>query len=369
MAESDIEWLRCPCCGRKGCSWNPVTGCDKVSAGCDSCYALTMARRLKAMGSARYQLDGDPRTSGPGFGVQTHPDLLTLPLGWREHRRIFITSMSDLFHPRVSDDFIARVFATMALSGRHTYVSTTKRAKRMAALLTRPGFVDAVAEHASDLIGSRSWRRWQLDLGGQRLAGDSGLGGGWTVTPTRSGNEWRPVWPLPNVWLGVSVEDQATADERIALLARTPAAVRWVSAEPLLGPVSVAGWLGSYCPDPQCGDSTWDHDCQLGPSRLDWVVVGGESGTRARPMEPAWARSLRDQCTTAGVAFFFKQWGAWAPNGARAIGAVERISRGRERMVGNPVDGWGHREVVERVGGHGGRVLDGRLWDEYPAAA
>ena len=159
MAESNIEWLRCPCCGRKGSSWNPVTGCDTVSPGCENCYARDLAKRWKAARQPRYQTDGHPVTSGPGFGVQMHPDLLALPLSWKAHRRIFPTSMSDLFHPRVSDDFIARAFATMALTHRHTYVSTTKRAPRMESLLNQAGFVDAVAEHATDLISSRPWKR------------------------------------------------------------------------------------------------------------------------------------------------------------------------------------------------------------------
>lgn len=377
MAESDIEWLRCPCCGRKGSSWNPVTGCDTVSPGCDNCYARSMSRRLKAMGQDRYQLDGHPVTSGPGFGLQMHPDLVTLPLSWRAHRRVFPTSMSDLFHARVSDDFIARVFAVMALTARHTYVSTTKRAPRMQALLSQAGFVDAVAEHATRLIGSFPWRRWQLDLGGARLAGDSGLGGGWTVTETASGAEWRPPWPLPNVWLGVSVEDQKRADERIPRLLATPAAVRWISAEPLLELIRL---------DPQ-----W-----LTSPGLDWIVVGGESGHNARPMHPAWARSLRDQAVEAGVPFFYKQTGSWVPStvedspgftGGRSFkdprggrsaavirepgaafrtGAMRTLRAGDEtqRLIMLDDD-----TIAVRMPGHGGRQLDGREWNESPAAA
>lgn len=399
MAESDIEWLRCPCCGRKGSSWNPVTGCDTVSPGCDYCYARTMAKRLKGMGQPRYQLDGRPPTSGPGFGVQEHPDLLTLPLSWRQHRRVFPTSMSDLFHPRVSDDFIARVFATMALTHRHTYVSTTKRAARMDSLLNRAGFVDAVAEHASALIGSRAWKRWQLDLGGQRLAGDSGLGGGWTG----SGGEWRPPWPLPNVWLGVSVEDQQRADERIPRLLRTPAAVRWISAEPLLGPIDLAGYL----PRP-AGAAWFPVECRHGydgcpicdralapADALSWIVVGGESGHNARPMHPKWARSLRDQAVAAGAPFFYKQSGSHAvvtvedapdfaggrayrdPKGGRSAAIIREEGGPFRTGTTRPLRAGDRTRRLTmldddtaaiRVTGHGGRLLDGQEWNESPAA-
>ena len=284
MADTKIEWT--------SKVWNPTTGCDKVSAGCDNCYALTMAGRLKAMGSAHYQTDGDPRTSGPGFGVAVHPDALGLPLRWRRPQLVFVNSMSDLFHARVPRDFIISVWDVMAQTPQHTYQILTKRPERAARVLAA-------------------------------IAG-------------------RDLWPLPltNVWLGVSVENQEQVDRRIPALLDTAASLRWISAEPLLGSVD----LSPYLPD------------------LDWVVCGGESGPRARIMAPAWARSLRDQCTGAGVPFFFKQWGAWAPNGARGIGRFE----GRERLVGPVIDDLGHREVVERQTSKSGRVLDGRTWDQYP---
>jgi len=313
---SNIEWT--------DVVWNPTTGCDRVSPGCDNCYALTMAKRLKGMGSAKYQIDGDPRTSGPGFGLTMHPSVVTVPLSWRAPQRVFVNSMSDLFHAEVSADFTARVFAVMALAGRHTFQVLTKRAKRMELVLTRPGFVDQVARHVEDILGHSGRRpRWAFDLGGRRLAGDSGqLGQGWSRSPERA---WVPPWPMPNVWLGVSVENQREADRRIPHLERTPAAVRWLSCEPLLSPVDLKPWLGTRPIAGKCFDidgQSWHDGCQDCRPALHWVVVGGESGS-SRPMDPDWARALRDQCAAAEVPFFFKQagqvlarqWGCRDPKG------------------------------------------------------
>ncbi|MBF6138281.1 phage Gp37/Gp68 family protein [Nocardia otitidiscaviarum] len=266
-----IEWTEA--------TWNPVTGCDRVSPGCDHCYAQTMAARLKAMGSDKYQRDGDPRTSGPGFGVTVHPAALEIPLRWRAPRLVFANSMSDLFHAQVPEEFIARVFAVMLAGQRHTFQVLTKRPGRLRNLMRRTDFAQRVFELA---------------------VRDHGM-------PSERAGSW---WPLPNVWVGVSAEDQRWAEIRIPTLIDTPAAVRFVSCEPLLGAVDLRRWMPG----------------------LDWVIVGGESGPHARPMRPEWARSLRDQCTdTAGeVQFFFKQWGGRTPKSA-------------------------------------GRVLDGQVWDQMPA--
>ncbi len=344
MADTSIEWAEKV--------WNPTTGCDRVSPGCDHCYALTMAKRLKAMGSAKYQRDGDDRTSGPGFGVTEHPDELTAPLGWRTGRRVFVNSMSDLFHDNVSTAFLARVFAVMAATPRHTYQVLTKRHSRMRSLLSSDPFRRLVKDAHS-----------AMQLGG--------------VLP------YRPLvineWPLPNVWLGVSVESQQWADIRIPALLDTPAAVRWLSCEPLLGPVRLAAewlapkviacWTPGHQPDAKdtaalatiTRAATRHFARENGkPAQgfVDWVVVGGESGPGARPMHPAWARSLRDQCTAAAVPFLFKQWGNWRPlmlgdyDGATPIRQTHRFD---------------DDETVVRVGkGKAGRVLDGRTWDEYP---
>jgi len=297
MADTAIEWATKV--------WNPTTGCDRVTPGCDHCYALTMAKRLKGMGSTKYQTDGDPRTSGPGFGLAIHEDTLGIPLGWRKPQRIFVNSMSDLFHADVPDEFIARVWAVMASAPRHTFQVLTKRHGRMRSLLSSEEFRLAV----------------------QRRIPHAG------ASPYVAAY-WK-TWPLPNVWLGVSVEDQKRADLRIPALLDTPAAVRWLSCEPLLGPVDVINGLG---------------DGWL--TGIDWIVAGGESGPGSRPMHPDWARSLRDQCQVAGVPFLFKQWGSHRPS------AVGSIVRGGVRFPMVPAS--------KRAAG---RVLDGRTWDEYPAAA
>jgi protein gp37 len=188
--------------------WNPTTGCDRVSPGCDHCYAMTMAKRLKGMGQAKYQRDGDPRTSGPGFGLTVHHDALMLPLRWRKPKRIFTNSMSDLFHKDVPEEFIARVFAVMAGAPQHTFQVLTKRHARMKSLLSREDFwLDVFMIAENDYAGSDR------------------------------------AWPLPNVWLGVSAEDQHWANLRVPALIHTPAAVRFVSAEPLLGPIDLSRWL------------------------------------------------------------------------------------------------------------------------------
>lgn len=241
-SRSRIEWTET--------TWNPTTGCDRISTGCENCYALTLAKRLKAMGSAKYQNDGDPRTSGPGFGITTHEQALATPYRWRDPHVVFVNSMSDLFHARVPDHFVRDVFAVMTDTPRHTYQVLTKRPRRLA-----------------------------------RLA--AGL-----------------PWPS-NVWMGVSVENTDTL-WRVDQLRQVPAAVRFVSAEPLLGPLAGLSLEG-----------------------LDWVIVGGESGPGARPLDLDWACSLRDHCLAADVAFFFKQVGGRTPTA-------------------------------------GGRQLDGRTWEQMP---
>jgi hypothetical protein len=202
---SEIEWLR-GADGTRGSTWNPVTGCTEVSPGCGlprledgdgpfgGCYAKTFAERFRGVPGHHFT---------NGFDLTLWPDRITVPLSWRRPRKIFVNSMSDLFHDGVPEDFIARVFAAMALTARHTFLLLTKRHSRMRSLLARPDFRDQVGEEAHDLVGSRGWQRWQLDLGGQRLAGDSGLGGGWTLTGSwypegaRDRRRWVPPWPLP----------------------------------------------------------------------------------------------------------------------------------------------------------------------------
>jgi protein gp37 len=255
MAETSIEWTAGDD-GSPGRVWNPTSGCDRISAGCDHCYALEMARRLKAMGQPKYQNDGHPRTSGPGFALTVHPDTLTAPLRWRKPSRVFVNSMSDLGHARVRAEFLARVWATMAAAPQHTYQILTKRPERLQRTLTGPSFQDDV----------------QAALAGLATAAAT----------------W-PGWPLPNVWLGTSIElDRYT--RRAAELRATPAAVRMLSLEPLLGPLP-----------------------SLDLADIDWILIGGESGPRARPMDLAWARNLISRARAVGTAVFVKQLGTcWA---------------------------------------------------------
>lgn len=225
---SSIEWTEQ--------TWNPTTGCDRISPGCDNCYALTMAKRLKGMGQAKYQADGDPRTSGPGFGLAVHPDTLTEPLRWKKPRKVFVNSMSDLFHARVPREFLVRVFAVMAATPQHTYQILTKRPERAARILTdlcTCGTGHPPGEHF------RSEMEWAATPHSPTY-----------VPGLEHGIYHRSGWPLPNVWLGTSVENQKYADLRIPALLAAPAAVRFLSCEPLLGPVDLSPWLTPISPMP-----------------------------------------------------------------------------------------------------------------------
>lgn len=239
---TSIEWTEV--------TWNPTTGCDQISSGCDNCYALALAKRLKAMGAEKYQNDGDPRTSGPGFGLTVHPSALLQPYSWRTPRVVFVNSMSDLFHAKVPLSFVREVFKVITETPQHTYQVLTKRSTRLRKISS------------------------QLE------------------------------WP-DNLWMGVSVESGDVL-YRVDDLRAIPAQVRFLSCEPLLGPL---------------------HGLDL--AGIDWVIAGGESGPGHRPMDPAWVSMLRDHCVASGTPFFFKQWGGRTPK-------------------------------------QGGRELDGRAWDEMP---
>jgi protein gp37 len=257
-----IEWTQRP--GTKGETWNPTTGCAKVSAGCKNCYAEKMHARLTGMGSAKYK---EPFTR-----VRTWDDALRIPLKWKKPRTVFVNSMSDLFHADVPFEFIDRVFAVMALTPQHTYQILTKRPDRMAEYF---GHEQGDLYDVEDCVTD-----WVYKMGEP---------------------EHRVTWPLPNVWLGTSVENQQTADERIPHLLNCPAAVRFLSCEPLLGAVEL----------PMEHLMKWAVIDGKPFHKINWVIAGGESGPKARPMHPEWVRGLRDRCKEAGVAFFFKQWGQW----------------------------------------------------------
>lgn len=303
MGQTKIEWTEA--------TWNPVTGCTKVSEGCRNCYAERVAKRLA--GRHGYPAD-EP------FRVTTHLERLREPLERKKPTLYFVCSMSDLFHKNVPDEVIDMVFAAMGAARHHTFQVLTKRPDRM-------------AEYLSD-----RWRleniyaAWNAVSGGPREVQD---------------------WPLPNVWVGTSVEHQQAADERIPDLLRTPAAVRFLSCEPLLEAVYLG--LPGTCP------KDWGLGYTAVSDHLHWVICGGESGLGARPMHPDWARSLRDQCVSAGVPYFLKQWGEWLPN-AQEYGCHQpEANYNRRHVMLDDV-------AMARVGKHAaGRLLDGRTWDEMPS--
>ncbi len=280
--KSGIQWT--------DATWNPTTGCDRVSPGCANCYALTMAGRLKAAGVAAYQLDGDPKTSGPGFRLAMHPDRLDQPLRWRRPRRIFVNSMSDLFHPEVTDEFLLRVFDVMRACPQHTFQVLTKRPERMADFTARLRFDGS----ANDGNG-RLWLAPSRDKhdGGYPLMGGLGATG------------------MPWVWLGTSVEN-ARWRSRIDALREAPARVKFLSCEPLLGP------LVAHLDGPHPAGSKAEHEfydpiidrlTHLDLGGIDWVIVGGESGPNARPMHENWVRDIVAECREQTVPVFVKQMG------------------------------------------------------------
>ena len=284
-------------------SWNPVVGCTPVSPGCAHCYAQTMALRLQAMGVRGYDGEIDDRGHWTGK-INLIDEALEKPLHWREPRMVFVNSMSDLFHESVPFEFIDRVFAVMALCPQHTFQVLTKRPERMLSYLTR-------RERNRGFIGN------------PRGIGDPPE---WAYKDpcdkvysiVRQTQKHAPLtWPLPNVWLGVSCENQEQADKRILILLECPAAVRFVSAEPLLERIDFA-----YT----CFNGADSFGTMPG---IDWVICGGESGPNARPMDEDWVRDIRDQCVSAGVAFFYKQ----------------KVERGRK--IGLP-------------------ELDGKVWSQFP---
>jgi protein gp37 len=309
-------------------TWNPVTGCDKVSPGCGlprfdgddtgGCYAMALAKRLKAMGSAKYQNDGKPPLSGPGFGVTLHPHALEIPYHWRDPRRIFVTSMGDLFHDQVPDGFIAQVWDVIGRNQQHVYQVLTKRHARMRSWMRR--WADTTGDRLGDEgsgmppmpRGPQAFRASSYSSGRSGLfadmldsMGDPPEGCAYPLYDWMEG--WR-FWPsdLFNVWLGVSAEDQHWADIRISALLDTPAAVRFASLEPLLGPVDL-----HFCGGVDALERDWTGGPGGGSGAphpfLDWVIVGGESGPGHRPMEIEWLESIVSQCQDAGVPVHVKQ--------------------------------------------------------------
>lgn len=331
-----IEWT--------DATWNPVRGCSRVSEGCRNCYAERLAATRLAhtpayQGLATMTPDG-PRWTGR---VVFDPVALEQPLRWRKPRRVFVNSMSDLFHEGLTNEQIAALFGVMAACPQHTFQVLTKRPARML-----------------------HWFGFGIDM--RQCVLEARCTGGVDIGWPLIRNQWvEPRWPLPNVWIGVSVEDQATADARIPLLLETPAAVRFVSAEPLLGPVDLTGLryelpgvvAVSTLTRAPVMNALQGYATNRGHTRLDWVIAGGESGPGARPMHPDWARSLRDQCAEAGVAFHFKQWGDWAPLWDAYI----------EDARDHPVTRVGGVTMCRYGKAAAGRLLDGREHNGFPGGA
>lgn len=280
-----IEWTEV--------TWNPVTGCTPVSPACEHCYARRMAKRLAGRG-------GYPAAPHE-FDVTIHSKRLSEPLAWKTPRRVFVVSMGDLFHAHVPDEFIYKIFAIMALCPEHTFQILTKRPQRMAQIINGVFFSSQVDRIKTDLMST--------------IMSDQGR----SVDAYIGEEGYFENGYLKNVWIGVTAENQEQADRRIPVLLQIPAAVRFVSVEPMLGRLDLTRWLTattgqhwqeghpeSPYPERPGGYTEW-WPC------LNWVICGGETGPGARPMHPDWARSLRDQCAVAGVPFFFKKMGsAWS---------------------------------------------------------
>lgn len=339
--------------GSQGSTWNPIRGCTPVSPGCKNCYAAKVAKRFSFPGGpfqglVRINAAGE-RTDEWNGEITYVEDHLLDPIRWKRPRRIFVNSVSDLFHHNVSDTVIDRIFAVMALAPQHTFQVLTKRPERMKEYFRNP---------------SELRQRWFHELHSSlNFPGDprrAVLG-----NPSRAAvaegimKGWRSL-VLPNVWLGTSVENQKYADERIPLLLQTPAAVRFISAEPLLGPLCLAdlqvdcgsidalnGWI--FCEG---------RNEPVQRERLDWVICGGESQRGSRPMDPQWARSLRDQCKSAGVPYFFKQWGDWWPNEQGNYRCSETL-----RQMASDEPGEEYSYVGSKKAGD---LLDGVQHHEYP---
>jgi len=388
MTASKIEWT-------DRSDWNPVRGCTRVSPGCGGpgkhggCYAEAMAARFSLPGMWGHtfaeMVDGQPRWTGK---VELQTDRLLMPLSWKKPAKVFPNSTSDFFHEALSDDEITRLLAVMAMSSRLTFQVLTKRPERM-----REYFAH------KDRINSINGAIWSL-LGTPR------------GSKIEHGGNWRTHLPIPNVWLGTSVERQDEANPRIVDLLNTPAAIRFVSCEPLLGEVDltricvqpqrpgsiragihVNALAGRYCESGVRYTGDWDISGPApGPEtpalKIDWVIAGGESGPRARPMHPDWARSLRDQCAAAGVPFFFKQWGEYLPVGQSLPGCGKvhggtAVKPGRMKLhyggtrMHAPKHAFAERGVklastadgrlTFRVGkSHAGALLDGREHKAFP---
>ncbi|MEM7300693.1 MAG: phage Gp37/Gp68 family protein [Pseudomonadota bacterium] len=395
MAETTkIEWA--------DATYNPIAGCSPVSPGCKNCYAMRRVAPRLAKNPATPHYHGTVEKAANGQYVWTgkigvaEDKAFLKPLRWKKPLKIFVNSTSDLFHPNVPDEVINRIYAVMALCPQHTLQVLTKHPDRAERHLNDDDQMLEMAELAEELGYT------------ERNASIENL----HVRRREDDFPHFDQWPLPNVWLGTSVEDQKRADLRIPDLLATPAAVRFLSCEPLLGPVDLEPWLDwsdvwtelpnenawgcQYCDSecPNCpGEKAVYHD-ECGPMHadgspawvhttrqtLDWIIVGGETGKGARPMHPEWAREIRDQCEAAGVPFFFKQWGDWAqvydreaedPDWRQCADIAEQTPNGRWLNLAGGHGFHGERVVrMDRIGkAAAGRLLDGVEHNAIPEVA
>jgi protein gp37 len=394
---SKIEW-----CNR---TWNPVVGCSKVSAGCKNCYAIRMAWRLQHIHHSKDKYAGTvEKTAGGQLNwtgkVNTIESELLKPLRWKNPTMIFVNSQSDLFHESIQFEFIDQVFAIMALCPQHTFQVLTKRPARMVEYFKSRDEDIREIRDAAEIIVCTDPHFFHVK---QRLKGEARkqvgplhitstilphlkeAGWYWDVIYTDFGNEsileYEGEWPLKNLWIGVSVENQQAANERIPLLLQVPAAVRFLSCEPLLGPIDLTAIPQTVSPG-YFGDCLQPYhvphcDKETSYPTINWVIVGGESGTGARPVHPDWVRSLRDQCQQAGVSYFFKQWGMYVdvnnvlpvPMGdfAKNLKTGEWVSVDNTGAIVDHVSGPNKAVLMAKVGKKdAGRLLEGREWNEFP---
>lgn len=370
--KTNIEWT--------DATWNIITGCTLVDDGCTNCYAAHLIASWPAIGNhpsrtglARKNAAGVAKFTGE---VRFNEAWLDQPLRWKRPRRIFVCAHGDLFHESVPDEWLDRVFAVMALCPQHTFQVLTKRPDRARAYLTRP-----------DVSVNVGLEAFGITLEQHSRTPGSNVGAGIILKATDINPGALKVWPLPNAWLGTSVSDQASADKRIPDLLATPAAVRFLSMEPLLGPVDLTNierpmWPGTHIYSALECDVDPEDDDEWRGATIDWVIVGGESGPNARPMDPESARSLRDQCVAAGVPFFFKQWGEWAPletTAERAGVVTGQTPRAQWHdacgliidtpAAEDPLTFFSEGQVFRIGKKRAGRLLDGREWNEMPKVA
>lgn len=356
--KTKIEWT--------DATWNPITGCSVVSPGCTNCYAMRLAGTRLKHHPTREGLT-TMSNAGPVWNgtVLFNEAALLQPLRWKRPRMIFVCAHGDLFAENVPDDWIDHVFAVMALAPQHTFQVLTKRPERMRAYC---GGLYERREYMGGLMA---------EIGGEDREG-------WYAPEAYVSRCWVGMMtPLPNVWLGVSVEDQNRADERIPVLLDTPATVRFISGEPLLGRIdldiamSCEQWRGRLEPGVHntltgewwaaVGNAEFEAATkEVDLPKLDWVIAGGESGPGARPMHPDWARSLRDQCADAGVPFFFKQWGEWLPMEQSAGIPAPNIHQLSYDVFDDPRGSF-HTRAYKVGKARAGRLLDGVEHNAMPS--